>query len=59
VHVGRGIFLQNQGDPARDAEVVATEFRLAEQAEADGFDSLWAAEHHFDGYTCAPTRCRR
>jgi alkanesulfonate monooxygenase SsuD/methylene tetrahydromethanopterin reductase-like flavin-dependent oxidoreductase (luciferase family) len=54
VHVGRGVFLQNQGDPACDAEVVATEFRLAEQAEADGFDSLWAAEHHFDGYHMCP-----
>lgn len=54
MHVGRGIFLQNNGDPDRDAEILATEFRLAEQAEADGFDSLWAAEHHFDGYHMCP-----
>jgi alkanesulfonate monooxygenase SsuD/methylene tetrahydromethanopterin reductase-like flavin-dependent oxidoreductase (luciferase family) len=54
MHVGRGLFLQNNGDPARDAEILATELRLAERAEADGFDSLWAAEHHFDGYHMCP-----
>ncbi|HVL83369.1 MAG TPA: LLM class flavin-dependent oxidoreductase [Pseudonocardia sp.] len=55
MHVGRGIFLQNRGQPERDGEVVATEFRLAGRAEADGFDSVWAAEHHFDGYHMCPS----
>jgi alkanesulfonate monooxygenase SsuD/methylene tetrahydromethanopterin reductase-like flavin-dependent oxidoreductase (luciferase family) len=54
MHVGKGVFLQNLDGPTRDAEVVAAEMDLALRAEAAGFDSLWAAEHHFDDYHMCP-----
>jgi len=53
VHVGKSVFFQNLGQ-ASDAEIIAGELALADQAEALGFDSLWAAEHHFDGYHMCP-----
>ena len=37
-----------------DGEVYAHELGMADRAEALGFDSIWAAEHHFSGYTMCP-----
>ncbi|MGH9138994.1 MAG: LLM class flavin-dependent oxidoreductase [Acidimicrobiales bacterium] len=54
MHVGKGVFFQNLGDPDDDGAVVAHELALADEAEALGFESLWAAEHHFDGYHMCP-----
>ncbi len=42
---------RNDGDPDRALEVV----RLAEAVEAAGLDSLWVAEHHFQGGGAVPS----
>src|SRR3954470_18387956 len=55
MHVGKGIFLQNLSGQAPDGDVVAHEMALADQAEGLGFESLWAAEHHFSGYHMCPS----
>ena len=39
-------------DPARDAECIAEALDEAKLTERLGFDSVWLAEHHFDG-NCA------
>src|SRR5579872_1297247 len=58
MHVGMTAIFQhpdgNDGDPIRDAEVYATEYRMADRAEALGFDSLWGVEHHINGYAMCP-----
>jgi alkanesulfonate monooxygenase SsuD/methylene tetrahydromethanopterin reductase-like flavin-dependent oxidoreductase (luciferase family) len=58
MHVGMTAIFQhpdgNDGDPVRDAEVYATEYRMADRAEALGFDSLWGVEHHINGYAMCP-----
>jgi alkanesulfonate monooxygenase SsuD/methylene tetrahydromethanopterin reductase-like flavin-dependent oxidoreductase (luciferase family) len=54
MHVGLGMFVQNRERQHSDAEVYAHELALADQAEPLGFDSVWGAEHHFDGYHMMP-----
>jgi alkanesulfonate monooxygenase SsuD/methylene tetrahydromethanopterin reductase-like flavin-dependent oxidoreductase (luciferase family) len=54
VHVGLGTFVQNMERRHDDADVYAHEMALADQAEPLGFDSVWGAEHHFDGYHMMP-----
>jgi alkanesulfonate monooxygenase SsuD/methylene tetrahydromethanopterin reductase-like flavin-dependent oxidoreductase (luciferase family) len=58
MHVGMTAIFQhpdgNDGDPACDAAVYATEYRMADRAEALGFDSLWSVEHHINGYAMCP-----
>jgi alkanesulfonate monooxygenase SsuD/methylene tetrahydromethanopterin reductase-like flavin-dependent oxidoreductase (luciferase family) len=54
MHVGMGTFFQNLDGVRSDAEVYAHELSMADLAEPLGFDSVWAAEHHFDGYTMCP-----
>ena len=54
MHVGKGIFFQSLDDPAGDADVYVNELAMAEEAEGQGFGSLWAAEHHFAGYHMCP-----
>ena len=54
MHVGLGVFVQNLERQHSDAEVYAHELALADQAEPLGFDSVWGAEHHFDGYHMMP-----
>src|SRR5690348_7754641 len=54
MHVGMALALQNLGREVSDAQVWAEELRLAEQAEPLGFQSVWAAEHHFTDYTLCP-----
>ncbi len=53
MHVGMSTFFQNLSD-GRDDEVYAHELGMADLAEPLGFDSVWAAEHHFKGYTMCP-----
>ena len=53
MHVGSGTFFQNL-DGRPDAEVYAHELAMADLAEPLGFDSVWAAEHHFTDYTMCP-----
>lgn len=53
MHVGMTTFFQNLTGRS-DAEVYAQELALADNAERMGFDSIWSAEHHFDGYTMCP-----
>ncbi|MDP6624081.1 MAG: LLM class flavin-dependent oxidoreductase [Alphaproteobacteria bacterium] len=47
-------FFQNLTENRSDAEVYRHELSMADLAEPLGFDSIWAAEHHFDGYTMCP-----
>ena len=54
MHVGTGTFFQNLGNARPDAEVYAHELAMADLAEPLGFDSVWAAEHHFTDYTMCP-----
>jgi alkanesulfonate monooxygenase SsuD/methylene tetrahydromethanopterin reductase-like flavin-dependent oxidoreductase (luciferase family) len=54
MHVGYGPLFQNPGNALSDAEVYRQELRLAEMAEALGFDSIWSVEHHFTAYTMCP-----
>ena len=55
MHVGMSTFFQNFKNSQSDAEVYGHELAMAELAEPLGFDSIWAAEHHFDGYTMCPS----
>ncbi|MCV6978633.1 LLM class flavin-dependent oxidoreductase [Mycolicibacterium pulveris] len=50
MHIGHGHFFQNL-DGRPDAEVWRAEMALADAAEGLGFDSVWAVEHHFAGYS--------
>jgi alkanesulfonate monooxygenase SsuD/methylene tetrahydromethanopterin reductase-like flavin-dependent oxidoreductase (luciferase family) len=52
--VGLNSLMQNIGAPPTDGEAVAAELELALRAEPLGFDSLWAVEHHFSGYSIQP-----
>ena len=54
MHVGTGTFFQNLGNARPDADVYAHELSMADLAEPLGFDSVWAAEHHFTDYTMCP-----
>jgi len=53
MHVGMSTFFQNLTN-LKDEEVYANELGMADLAEPLGFDSIWAAEHHFKGYTMCP-----
>ncbi|HEX6391789.1 MAG TPA: LLM class flavin-dependent oxidoreductase [Solirubrobacteraceae bacterium] len=53
MHVGFGTFFQGADDRS-DRETWAAELALADRAEALGFDSVWAVEHHFDAYSMSP-----
>jgi alkanesulfonate monooxygenase SsuD/methylene tetrahydromethanopterin reductase-like flavin-dependent oxidoreductase (luciferase family) len=54
MHVGLGLSFQNLGAGQTDAEVYRNELRLAAEAEANGFDSVWTPEHHFTDYMLTP-----
>ncbi len=54
MHVGMSTFFQNLAGDYTDREVYAHEIAMADMAEPLGFDSIWAAEHHFDEYTMCP-----
>jgi alkanesulfonate monooxygenase SsuD/methylene tetrahydromethanopterin reductase-like flavin-dependent oxidoreductase (luciferase family) len=48
-----GIF-QNYRGESNDADIVQGELALAKLADATGFDSYWAVEHHFFDYSMCP-----
>ena len=54
MHVGMSSFFQNFGVGQDDAEIYRHEIAVADLAEPLGFDSIWSAEHHFNGYTMCP-----
>ena len=54
MHVGMSAFFQNLGEALSDQAVYAHELAMADLAEPLGFDSIWAAEHHFTPYTMCP-----
>ncbi len=45
---------QNYGDRSDDGEIMRGELALARAADELGFDSYWATEHHFFGYSMCP-----
>ena len=45
---------QNYGDRYDDADIMGGELALARAADELGFDSYWATEHHFFGYSMCP-----
>ena len=55
MHVGMTTFFQNLGGGHTDREVYRHELAMADAAEGLGFESIWAAEHHFDDYTMSPS----
>ncbi|MUL65912.1 alkane 1-monooxygenase [Mycobacterium sp. CBMA 234] len=50
MHVGHGHFFQNLDDRS-DEQVWRMEMGLADAAESLGYESVWAVEHHFAGYS--------
>ena len=54
MHIGLSAFFQNRIPGTTDRDVYRHEAGLADRAEGLGFDSVWAAEHHFDNYTMCP-----
>ncbi len=54
MHVGFSAFFQNLSGDQSDREVYRHELGMADLAEPLGFDSIWAAEHHFTQYTMCP-----
>ena len=55
MHVGLGLQFNNLDSKISDAEVYRRELHLAARAEAAGFDSVWASEHHFSDYQITPS----
>ena len=45
---------QNYRDESDDTDIMAAELQLACAADRLGFDSYWATEHHFFGYSMCP-----
>jgi alkanesulfonate monooxygenase SsuD/methylene tetrahydromethanopterin reductase-like flavin-dependent oxidoreductase (luciferase family) len=54
MRVGMATIFQNPLDQLSDRQVYQQELRLADQAEALGFDAIWGVEHHFTDYTMCP-----
>ena len=54
MHVGMSTFFQNLTGEYDDRAIYRHELSMADLAEPLGFDSIWSAEHHFDGYTMCP-----
>lgn len=52
--VGVLLVFQNWHEDLSDAEMFRQETELGVLAEEYGFDSVWAAEHHFDDYSMCP-----
>ena len=51
---GMSTFFQYLTDRYDDRAVYRHEMSMADLAGPLGFDSVWSAEHHFDGYTMCP-----
>ena len=54
MHFGLLSVFQNYGDAHDDAEIVRGELEIARAADALGYDSYWATEHHFFNYSMCP-----
>jgi len=54
MHFGTLSIFQNYRNEHDDRDVVEGELALARLAEATGFDSFWAVEHHFFPYSMCP-----
>lgn len=54
MHVGVLSIFQNYRDRQDDGDVMRGEMEIALLAEELGFDSYWATEHHFFGYSMCP-----
>jgi alkanesulfonate monooxygenase SsuD/methylene tetrahydromethanopterin reductase-like flavin-dependent oxidoreductase (luciferase family) len=54
MHFGVLSIFQNYRDERDDAAVMAGELALAKLADGAGYDSYWAPEHHFFGYSMCP-----
>jgi alkanesulfonate monooxygenase SsuD/methylene tetrahydromethanopterin reductase-like flavin-dependent oxidoreductase (luciferase family) len=55
MHIGLSLNFQNPDGKISDEQVYKQELGMADMAEPMGFDSIWAAEHHFNGYTMCPS----
>src|SRR5947208_12666270 len=55
MHVGMCAFFQNLDGQHTDREVYQHELAMADLAEPLGFESIWAAEHHFTPYDMCPS----
>ena len=53
-HIGVNLGFGNLHENMADEQMYAGEVAIAELADRLGFDSLWAAEHHFDDYAMCP-----
>jgi alkanesulfonate monooxygenase SsuD/methylene tetrahydromethanopterin reductase-like flavin-dependent oxidoreductase (luciferase family) len=53
-HIGVNLGFGNLHETLTDEQMYAGEIKIAELAEQLGYDSLWAVEHHFDGYAMCP-----
>ena len=54
MHFGLLSIFQNYRDEHDDAEIMRGELALARLADSLGYDSYWATEHHFFGYSMCP-----
>jgi alkanesulfonate monooxygenase SsuD/methylene tetrahydromethanopterin reductase-like flavin-dependent oxidoreductase (luciferase family) len=54
MHIGILSIFQNDRDQHDDGAVMRGEMQIALLAEELGFDSYWATEHHFFGYSMCP-----
>ncbi len=54
MHIGILSIFQNYRDAHDDAAIMQGEFAIALLAEELGYDSYWATEHHFFGYSMCP-----
>jgi alkanesulfonate monooxygenase SsuD/methylene tetrahydromethanopterin reductase-like flavin-dependent oxidoreductase (luciferase family) len=54
MHVGYSTFFQNLSENLTDHQIYQNAIELADMAEPLGFESIWAAEHHFTEYTMCP-----
>lgn len=54
MHIGIGFFFQGLSDKQSDNDVYRQQLAIADRAEAQGFQSLWTAEHHFNRYHMMP-----
>ena len=54
MHFGLLSIFQNYRDEQNDGDIMRGELALARLAEESGFDSYWATEHHFFGYSMCP-----
>ncbi|WP_420145548.1 LLM class flavin-dependent oxidoreductase [Sphingobium sp.] len=54
MHTGLGFFFQGLDDAVSDTDVWTTQLKIADRAEAAGFESLWTPEHHFTRYHMMP-----